>query len=69
MERAEDGKITIITENEIQYFEAFLKHMGPAGKYQILGEFLKGQKVPGLEGIKIPAIKGKISGKHSTALW
>lgn len=63
LERAEDGKITIITENEIQYFEAFLKHMGPAGKYQILGEFLKGQKVPGLEGIKIPAIKGKISGE------
>lgn len=63
LERAEDGKITILTENEIQYFEAFLKHMGPAGKYQILGEFLKGQKVPGLDGVKIPAIKGKIAGE------
>ena len=63
LERAEQGKITIITENEVQYFEAFLRHMGPAGKYQILGEFLKGQKVPGLDGIKIPAIKGRISGE------
>ncbi|WP_158515729.1 DGQHR domain-containing protein [Pararhizobium polonicum] len=63
LERAEDGKITVTTENEIQYFEAFLKHMGPAGKYQILGEFLKGQKVPGLEGVKIPAIKGRIAGE------
>lgn len=61
--RASDGNIYIMTENEIQYFEAFLRHMGPAGRYQILGEFLKGQKVPGLQGVKIPAIKGKIAGE------
>jgi DGQHR domain-containing protein len=63
LERAADGDIRIITENEIQYFETFLKHMGPAGKYQILGEFLKGQKVPGLGNRKIPAIKGRIGGE------
>lgn len=62
--RASDGGISIITENEIQYFEAFLKHMGPAGKYQILGEFLKGQKVPGLEGVRLPAVRGKIGGEQ-----
>lgn len=61
--RASSGKITIITENEIQYFEAFLKHMGPAGRYQILGELLSGEKIPGLKDIKIPAIKGKIAGE------
>jgi len=60
LDRANDAKISIITENELQYFEAFLKHMGPAGRYQILGEFLKGQKVPGLGEAKIPAVKGKI---------
>lgn len=58
--RATDGNIIIITENEIQYFEAFLKHMGPAGKYQILSEFLKNQKIPGITDVKIPGIKGKI---------
>lgn len=63
VERAEDGGIYIITENELQYFETFVRHMGPAGKYQILGEFLKGQKVPGLADIKLPAIKGKIGGE------
>lgn len=60
VERATDGNIIIITENELQYFEAFLKHMGPAGKYQILSEFLKNQKIPGITDVKIPGIKGKI---------
>ena len=63
IERAEDGKIEIITENELQYFETFVKHMGPAAKYQILGEFLKGQKVPGLANVKLPAIRGEIGGE------
>jgi len=60
VERADAGDIKIITENELQYFETFIKHMGPAGKYQILGEFLKGQKVPGLTDVKLPAIRGKL---------
>ncbi len=63
IERAEDGDIRIITENELQYFETFVKHMGPAGRYQILGEFLKGQKVQGLADIKLPAIRGKVGGE------
>lgn len=63
IDRANDGNIEIITENELQYFQAFVKHMGPAGKYQILGEFLKGQKIPGLANIKLPAIRGKIGGE------
>lgn len=63
VERADAGDIKVITENEIQYFETFVKHMGPAGKYQILGDFLKGKKVPGLSNVKIPAIRGKIGGE------
>ncbi len=63
IQRAEEGNIQIITENELQYFETFIRHMGPAGRYQVLGEFLKGQKVSGLEDVKLPAIKGKIGGE------
>ena len=63
IERAQDSQIRIITENELQYFETFVKHMGPAGKYQILGEFLKGKKVPGLGDVRLPAIRGKIGGQ------
>ena len=63
IERAASGDIKIVTDNELQYFETFVKHMGPAGRYQVLGEFLKGQKVPGLADIKLPAIRGKIGGE------
>ncbi|MYA47651.1 MAG: DGQHR domain-containing protein [Candidatus Dadabacteria bacterium] len=63
IERAQSHDINIVTENELQYFEIFLKHMGPAGRYQILGEFLKGQKIPGLSDVKLPAIRGKIGGE------
>ena len=63
IERAEDCGINRITENEIQYYEIFLKHMGPAGRFQILGEFLEGQKIPGLADVKIPGIRGKIGGQ------
>ena len=64
IDRSIDGHIAILTENEIKYYETFIRHMGPAGKYQILGEFLKGQKIPGLNDIRLPAIRGKIAGQR-----
>ena len=63
IERAKACSINRITDNELQYFEAFVKHMGPAGRYQILGELLKGQKIPGLADVRLPAIRGKIGGE------
>ncbi|MDE0246106.1 MAG: DGQHR domain-containing protein [Gammaproteobacteria bacterium] len=63
IERAQASNIRVLTENEIQYFETFIKHMGPAGKYQVLGEFLRRQKIPGLTDVKLPAIRGKIGGQ------
>jgi len=63
LERAHAHDIHVFTENELQYFETFIGHMGPAGKYQLLGEFLKGQKVGGLSDIKLPAIRGRIGGE------
>lgn len=60
IQKAEEGDIKIITENELQYFETFIGHIGPAGKFQILGEFLKNQKIPGLAEVKLPAIRGKM---------
>lgn len=62
LQRASDANIHVLTENELQYFESLIRHMGPAGRYQILGDFLKGQRVRGLEDIQVPAIKGKLGG-------
>lgn len=62
LERASATNIRVITENEMQYFDAFIKHMGPAGRYQFLAEFLENQDIPALSDIKVPAIRGKLGG-------
>lgn len=63
VERADDANIHVLTENEMQYLETFVKHMGPASKYQVLGEFLKDQKIPDMPLTRLPAIKGRIGGE------
>lgn len=60
--RANDAGIYVITDNELTYFETFIKHMGAAGRYQILGELLSGQKISSSPPGKIPAIRGKLGG-------
>lgn len=62
VDRAISANVRIVTENELQYFETFIKHMGPAGRYQLLGEFLREQKVPGLSNKRLPAIRGSLGG-------
>lgn len=59
---AVSNNIRIITENEMQYFDSFIKHVGPAGRYQFLAEFLEKQEIPGLSNIRVPAIRGKLGG-------
>jgi DNA sulfur modification protein DndB len=62
VERAQEVGVQILTENELNYYDAFIKHMGPAGRFQILAEFLEGQKIPELDGVQVPAIRGKLGG-------
>jgi DNA sulfur modification protein DndB len=62
VERAEAANIRIISENELQYFEAYIAHVGTAGRYQFLAEYLAGQPIPQLSGIKVPATRGYFGG-------
>jgi DNA sulfur modification protein DndB len=64
IERAQAERIRILTENELDYYDAYIKHMGPAGRYQVLAELLAGEKIPELKDVKVPAVKGKL-GKHT----
>lgn len=64
VERAEAANIKIITENELQYFEAFVSHIGTAGRYQFLAEFLEGQDIPHLQNVRVPAVRGRF-GAHT----
>lgn len=63
LEKAAAANIRVITENEMQYFDSFIRHMGPGGRFQFLAEFLHGQDIPGLTNIKVPATRGSL-GKH-----
>jgi DGQHR domain len=62
-ERASGENIKIITEKELRYYLQIADHLGKAARYQFLAEFLKDQEIPGLTGVKIPAIRGKLGGK------
>lgn len=64
LERAQAENIRVITEKELQYFEAFATYLGSAGRHQFLAEFLDGQEIPALESIKIPAVRGSF-GSHT----
>lgn len=63
-ERAEAANIRIVTENELQYFEAFVSHIGTAGRYQFLAEFLEGQEITNLQNVRVPAVRGRF-GAHT----
>ena len=57
---AKERNINIITERELRYFSELARHLGAAGKYQFLAHFLEGQKIPGLQSMSVPAIRGKL---------
>lgn len=64
IERANADRIKIITENELAYYDAYIRHMGPAGRYQVLAELLEGQRIPEMKNKKVPAVKGHL-GQHN----
>lgn len=64
LERAAASNIRVITENEMHYFDAFIRHMGPAGRFQFLAEFLENQDIPELSNVKVPAIRGQLGGEQ-----
>lgn len=61
--RAIEQKISVVEERELRYFESIAKSIGPAAKYQFLGEFLSNQPVPSLQNTHIPAIRTKLGGQ------
>lgn len=62
-QRAVGGNIGIITERELRYYLQISDHLRSAARFQFLAEFLKEQKIPGLDDVKVPAIRGKLGGK------
>ncbi len=62
-QRAAGAQINIVTENELRYYLQIADHLRAAARFQFLAEFLKDQKIPEMDGVHIPAVKGKLGGK------
>ncbi|MEG0757487.1 MAG: hypothetical protein RR505_03710, partial [Raoultibacter sp.] len=59
----EEEKIRVITEKELRYYMQIAEHLRSAARYQFLAEFLKDQKIPAMERVSVPAIKGRLGGR------
>lgn len=62
-QKALDANIHVVTEKELKYYRQIAEHLKSAARFQFLAEFLKNQKIPEMENIKVPAVKGKLGGK------
>lgn len=60
--RAEEQSLHILEERELRYYEEIAKSIGPAAKYQFLGEFLGNQKIAAFANQSVPAIRAKLGG-------
>lgn len=61
LERLTHFDIIHLEEDDIDYYGKLTIHLGPAAKYQFLGNLFEGQKIPALNSM-IPAIKGGLGG-------
>ncbi|WP_375786300.1 DGQHR domain-containing protein [Bradyrhizobium sp. Pha-3] len=61
--RAAEQGIQIVRERELRYFEEIAKNVGPAAKFQFIGEFLSSQEIPELSNYSVPAIRTKLGGQ------
>lgn len=62
-ERAAGEHINVVTERELRYYLQIADHLRSAARYQFLAEFLKDQKIPAMENVRVPAVKGKLGGR------
>jgi len=61
--RLDGARINLITEKELRYYLQIADHLRGAARFQFLAEYLKNQKIPEMEGVKVPCVKGKLGGK------
>lgn len=59
--RAQNNKVAILDEKDLEYYEQLTGQVGTAARFQFLADLLEGRAVAGLE-IKVPAIKSKMAG-------
>ncbi len=58
-EKARALNVSIFDEQDLDYYEKLVSHIGPAAKYQFFADMLPGKSIPGLT-IKVPAVKTRM---------
>lgn len=58
-ERAQQLKVPIITDTDIEYFSKLAAILKSASRFQFLGRYLQGEKVEGLR-TRVPATRGRV---------
>lgn len=61
LERADEAKITVIRDQELDYYGQLQRHLKEAARYQFLANLFSGNAIKELE-LKVPATKGKMGG-------
>ena len=63
IQRAQQEKIALLNEEDLNYYEQLVDHLGPATMYQLFSDMLPGRRVHGLE-LSVPALRAKM-GKYT----
>ena len=61
--RADEFRIRILTDNDLDYFIKFTDLVGPAARHQLQAEIFGDQEIEGLART-VPAVRGRIAGKR-----
>ena len=56
--RAEEHNVVLLDEVDLSYYESIVSHLGPAARYQFLGDVFPGRQIPGLQ-VRVPALRTK----------
>jgi DNA sulfur modification protein DndB len=62
-QRAKGEHIHVVTERELRYYLTIATHLHSAARFQFLAEFLKNSKIPEMENVRVPAVRGKLRGR------
>ncbi|SFU83451.1 DGQHR domain-containing protein [Pseudomonas sp. OV546] len=58
-EKAKLSNVSLFDEQDLDYYEKLVAHIGLAAKYQFFADMLPGKSIPGLT-IKVPAVKTRM---------
>ena len=62
LKKAEEAKIAVLREQEIEYYSKLSDKYKKAAKYQFLAHLFSNEEITGLKNAKVPATKGKMGG-------